>query len=106
MERIYTACQAETRKRLSAGEKVGDYHLKPGRVNRTITEPALVFGRFRDIGGTQEQFMSTVEVGKGALQEQVNAITGETGKALKNRMASILDGATQEKQSGAILERI
>lgn len=105
-ERIHTAIRGEARKRLMAGDRVPGWHLKPGRVNRPITDPALVFGRFRDIGGTQEQFMSTVEVGKGALQEQVHAITGETGKALKNRMASILDRATQEKQSGAILERL
>lgn len=105
-ERIHTAIRGEARKRLMAGDRVPGWHLKPGRVNRPITDPALVFGRFLEIGGTQEQFMTTVEVGKGALQEQVNAITKETGKALKNRMASILDGATQEKQSGAILERL
>lgn len=105
-ERIHTAIRGEARKRLMAGDRVPGWHLKPGRVNRPITDPALVFGRFLEIGGTQEQFMTTVEVGKGALQERVNAITKETGKALKNRMASILDGATQEKQSGAILERI
>ncbi len=105
-ERIHTAIRGEARKRLMAGDRVPGWHLKPGRVNRPITDPALVFGRFRDIGGTQEQFMSTVDVGKGALQDQVHAITKETGRALKSRMASILDGATEEKQSGAILERL
>lgn len=84
---------------------VPGYALKPGNVVEKIVNPQAVFERFLAIGGTQERFIGTVTVGKGKLEAQVAEVAQLKGKRLKDKMAALLDGATESKQNAPTLKK-
>jgi hypothetical protein len=95
---------------LQAGGEVPGWTLKPGRFTESITDPELVAGRFgmlhKDPEEARRAFLRTVSVAKGKLKDEVAAVTGEKGKTLDARMASLLERATESKLSAPSLARV
>lgn len=87
-------------------ESVPGWRLAPGDIRKTINNPGELHTRFIQLGGTTEQFMAAIEVGKGALEKQMRAATGLKGKSLKAKIDEILAGVVEEKQCDSSLDRI
>jgi hypothetical protein len=81
-------------------ESIPGWTLTEGRAVEKINNPQACFDRFAAMGGTLEQFMACVTIGKTKLKESVNAVTGAKGKALDGKLkeltADILDVATSQ----------
>jgi len=103
---VVACIREEARHRIENGEGIYGWEMKAGVVKETITKPEAVFARFTEIGGTSEQFMTTVSVAKGKLQDAVRAATGKVGKELTIKMESLLAGCTEQKQNAPSLRRI
>lgn len=86
-------------------ESVPGWMLKPGAIRREITDAQEAFNRFNSIGGTPEQFMGCIKVGKSKFEEAVKAVTGEVGKGLQHRVAGLLEGITEEHQNAPSLAK-
>lgn len=80
--------------------------LKPGNKVETITDPQGVFNRFASVGGTLEQFMGCVSVGKGKLREAVSQASGAKGKALDQAIHALTEGLVSVKHNAPSLARI
>ena len=95
---------------LQAGGVVPGWELRPGRVTETITDPELVAGRFSMLHNDQEEarkaFLRTVSIAKGKLKDEVSKATGDKGKALDVRMATLLERATETKFASPSLARV
>ena len=87
-------------------ESVPGWQLSPGDIRKSINNPNVLHARFLQAGGSTEQFMSIIEVGKGALEKQLRAATNLKGKAFKAFMDEILVGIVDEKQNAPSLEKI
>ena len=109
-EQAITNIRAQAKAILQAGGTVPGWTLKPGRFTSKITDPELVAGRFgmlhKDPEEARKAFLRAVSVGKEKLENEVRAVTGEKGKALDARMASLLDRATESKLSAPSLARV
>ena len=103
--KVIEACRDEAKRRLEAGEVVLGWQLKPGSVRETITDPAKVFTRFAELGGTQDKFLPCVSVTKGKLKDALKATTGAKGKALDEQLGAMLDGCTESKPTSPSLTR-
>jgi hypothetical protein len=100
----------DCRKAIKAGLKMDPefcqgWTLKEGAKREKIIDPQGVFDRFHTLGGTIEQFMSCVEIGKTKLKEVLSTVTGARGKALEASVKTITDGLTESKQNEPSLER-
>ena len=95
---------------LRAGRSIEGWTLKPGRATERITDPELVAGRFsmlhRDAEEARKAFLRTVTIGKGKLEAEVAQATGDKGKALKARMESLLECATETTFAAPSLARV
>jgi hypothetical protein len=109
-EEAITNLRAQAKAILQAGGTVPGWTLKPGRFTESITDPELVAGRFgmlhKDPEEARKAFLRTVSVGKGKLKDEVAAVTGEKGKVLEARMASLLERATESNLSAPSLARV
>jgi hypothetical protein len=79
--------------------------LEPGTVKRPVVKPEELHARFLALGGTPEQFLSCVDVGKGDFEKAVRAASGLKGKALAAKVKELLDGLTADKQDAPSLAR-
>jgi hypothetical protein len=86
-------------------ESVPGWFMKAGNITESVKDPTGVYNRFIAAGGTTEQFMAAVKITKGTLLEQLKTASGLKGKALKDKMESLLDGLTESKQNKASLAR-
>jgi hypothetical protein len=95
---------------LQAGQSIEGWALKPGRATERITDPELVAGRFsmlhRDPEEARKAFLRTVTIGKGKLEAEVAAVTGDKGKALKVRVETLLHRATETTFAAPSLARV
>jgi len=66
---------------------VPGFKLRPGSVREAITNPQECFNRFSKLGGSVEQFLATVAIGKTRLRDAVTKLTGAKGKALEQAVA-------------------
>ncbi len=99
-------CEAEVKRRLEANpDAVTGWCLKPGAVREEVVNPSALHARFLESGGTTEQFMEAVKIGKGDLEKQVRVATALKGKALKCKLTALLDGITRAKQCAPSLAR-
>lgn len=85
---------------------VPGWHLIPGDIRKTITNPNVLHERFLALGGTTEQFMQCVEIAKGKLEAKIREVTALKGKGLKTKLDEIQIGITSDKQCEGSLERI
>mgnify|MGYP000871628137 CR=1 FL=1 len=105
-DRIHEAIRDEAKRRMTAGETIPGWTLKPGTKRTTITDPQAVFQRFAALGGTAEQFMRVVKVTNGKLESAVRDVTGAKGVSLKQTMAALVEGASEEKETNPSLEEV
>ena len=81
------------------------WELKPGNMVESITDPQQCFERFIGIGGTTEQFMEAVSLGKMKLKEAVSSVTGARGKALDDAMKGLTAGISETSQNSPSLKK-
>jgi hypothetical protein len=78
-----------------------------GRTIETIRDPQEVMKRFcARLGGTVERFMKCLKVGKSALQEEVRALSGHSGRDLQAQMDALLAGCVESKASAPSIEKV
>lgn len=96
-------CKDEIERLLSVDpEAVVGWYLKPGNKVEKIHDPQMVFDKFSQLGGTVQQFMACISVGKSKLKDVLAKVTGAKGKSLDAAIKSVVDGAvtiTQNKPS-------
>ena len=85
---------------------VPGWSLKEGAKRESVTDAQAVFDRFIALGGKVEQFMPTVEVGKGKLKDALRAVTGAKGKGLDQSLSKLLQGCVEVKQNKPSLYRM
>jgi len=103
--KVIDACRDEAKRRLESGDTVPGWKLEANSPKASITNPTEVFRRFAELGGTQEQFLPCVQVGKGELKEALRAVTKAKGKGLKEKLNALLDGCTESKPTSPSLTR-
>lgn len=82
-EKWLEECKDQLREMLTKDPaSVPGYTLKPGNNNSTIINPGSVFAAFKLHGGNEEQFLTSVTIGKGKLAEALKTVTKLKGKAL------------------------
>lgn len=86
-------------------EFVPGWTLDDGSIKRPVVKPEELHARFLALGGTTEQFLSAVEIGKGKLEAVVRTVTGLKGKKLAAKIDELLDGLTVEKKDAPSLGR-
>ena len=94
-EAVIDAIRDEASIRLSVGEVVTGWRLKPGVERETIRDATTVMSRFLSEDGTEAAFLTTVSVGKGALKVKLGEATGLKGKQLDAKMDELLDGCVE-----------
>lgn len=82
------------------------WKLQPGNKRETITDPQQCYTRFAALGGSLEQFMGTIAVGKSKLKDAVNVVTGARGQALEKAIKTLTDGITETGQNAPSLRKI
>jgi len=82
------------------------WSLEPGIVRHPINDANKAFERFAALGGTVEQFIKCVDVGKGELKAQLAGVTGKKGKALADVLETLLTGITDTKQNQPSLKKL
>lgn len=82
------------------------YVLQPGNKRETITNPQELFNRFTALGGTIEQFMVCVSIGKGKLREATNEVTGAKGMGLDKAIKLLTDGIVEISQNAPSLKKV
>jgi hypothetical protein len=87
-------------------DAVPGYGLKPGRTLETIIDCQEVLKRFCQVGGTLEEFMKCIKIGKTALKEKVRALSGHQGNTLEADMEALLRGCVETKVSAPSIERL
>jgi hypothetical protein len=100
-------CNEAIKARVKAdANAVPGWGFKPGAVLTPITDPQACFDRFAALGGKLEQFLKTVEVGKGKLKEQLNTVTGARGQALDKAVKALCEGIVESKQNAPSLVKV
>lgn len=79
--------------------------LEAGSIKRPVIKPEELHARFIALGGSTEQFLSCVDIGKGDFEKAVRAVTQLKGKALAVKIKELLDGLTAEKADAPSLAR-
>lgn len=80
--------------------------LAPGNKREVITNPQECFTRFAALGGTLEQFMGTIAVGKTKLREALNTVTGAKGMALDKAVTALTQGIVDVSQNAPSLKKV
>lgn len=97
-------CRSKIKQLLEADpSSVPGWKLEPGSVKKPVNNPNELHLRFLAAGGTTEQFLLCVEIGKGNLEQQVRAVTKLKGKGLKSKIDEMLAGIVDEKQDAPSL---
>ena len=87
-------------------ESIPGWKLGQGRLKTPITNPSELHSRFIANGGTTDQFLACVSIGKGDLEKQVREFSQLKGKALKSKMDEMLAGIVDEKRDEPSLEEV
>jgi CRISPR/Cas system-associated exonuclease Cas4 (RecB family) len=105
-EDVIDSVRDYARKIIATGEQIPGWELKDGAAVETISDPVTVMQRVYAIGATQDDFLTTVSVGKGKLEKVVRKVTGAKGKALKDAVDGLIEGCTETKQKAPSLVRV
>lgn len=84
---------------------VPGWTLEQGNKREQIVNPQVCFERFTAVGGSLEQFMGTISVGKTKLKGAVAAVTGAKGKGLDNAIKTLTEGIVEVSQNAPSLKR-
>lgn len=100
-------CKHQIKKLLKENpESVPGYKLGVGKTRKPINNVNELHTRFIANGGTTQQFLDCVSIGKGDMEKQVRAFTGLKGKGLLAKMEEMLAGITDEKQDEPSIEEV
>jgi hypothetical protein len=102
---------AEYKETMKAGLKtdpafVPGWGLKDGQRRETIINAQAVFSSFSESGGSLEQFMDCITVGKTRLKEQVSVVTKKKGKALDAALTEIIGANVEDKTTEPTLTKL
>jgi hypothetical protein len=102
---------AECKEAMKAGLKedpafVPGWGLKDGQKRDTIVNAQAVFSSFSETGGTLEQFMECITVGKTKLKEALSAVTKKKGKALDAALTEVIGGNVESKTTEPTLTKL
>lgn len=86
-------------------EFVPGWTLKDGQSRYSIINAQAVFASFSEVGGTLEQFMECITVGKTKLKEKVAAVTSKKGKSLEVALTGIIGKNIEAKVAEPILAK-
>lgn len=87
-------------------EAIPGWKLGEGKLRKPITNPSELHSRFIANGGTTEQFLACVTIGKGDLEKQVREFSQLKGKGLKAKIDELLAGIVDEKRDEPSLEEV
>lgn len=91
VEKWIDTTKGEMKKLLKADpNSIPGYELKAGRNMSTIINAQKVFENFSALGGTLDQFMGCVEIGKGKLEVEMRTVTEYKGKKLKEAVEAVI----------------
>lgn len=82
------------------------FRLKPGVVREKITDVQTVFTRSCELGVAPANFSAACSITKAELKGLLAGATGLKGKALETKMAEVLQGATESKETAPQLEEV
>jgi len=100
-------CDEAVKARIEANpDSVPGYHLRPGAVREAVTNPQECFNRFTKLGGTLEQFMATVAIGKTRLKDAISRVTGAKGKSLEQAVAVVTDGIVKVTRTAPSIKAV
>lgn len=105
-EMVIEAAKDNAKSRIQAGEDIPGYRLKDGSTRTTITNPAKVFDRFNQQGGSVSDFLACITVKSGTLKASFKALTGAKGKGLDLEYAALIEGCSETKETAPQLERV
>ena len=99
-------CKAEMKALLTKDpESIPGFELEPGSVRSKVVNPDILHQRFLSIGGTTDQFMLCVDIGKKDLEAVVRSVSQLKGKGLKAKIDELLEGIVESKQTAPSIER-
>lgn len=84
-------------------DSIPGFKLRPGNVREAITNPQECFNRFAKLGGTLEQFMTTVAIGKTRLKDAIAKVTGAKGVALQQTLSVVTKDIVKESRTAPII---
>lgn len=82
------------------------FRLKPGVVREKIVDVQTVFTRVNALGVPAAEFTAECDLTKSALESMVRKATGLKGRDLKAQIETILNGATESKETAPQLEEV
>lgn len=82
------------------------FRLKPGSPREKITDVQTVFTRSCELGVAPGNFSAACSITKAELKGLLAGATGLKGKALETKMAEVLQGATESKETAPQLEEV
>ena len=82
------------------------YRLKPGSPREKIIDVQAVFTRSCELGVAPANFSAACSITKTELKGLIAGATGLKGKALETKMAEVLQGATESKETAPQLEEV
>jgi hypothetical protein len=103
---VIEACRDEAKRRLSAGDEVPGWRLKPGAKPETIVDLETVHGRFLSEGGATHTFLGCLSATKGKLLAALKSVSGKKGKSLEAAFDALIEGCVETKQNAPSLERV
>lgn len=104
-EKVIGAIRAEAKRRLTEGQVVPGWKLKPGVEREKIVNVNGVFANMVAKGATAEEFAGICSVTKTELKALLKAKTGAKGKALDAELDAVLAGMCEVKITAPSLVR-
>lgn len=80
--------------------------LKEGSRREIVINAQVVFNRFSELGGSLEQFMDTITVGKTKLKTVLASVTKEKGKALEKSLEALTLDCVTVKEAEPTLKKV
>jgi len=97
-------CDEAVKARLEAQpDSVPGFKLRPGSLREAVNDPQECFTRFSKLGGTLEQFMTTVAIGKSRLKTAISKVTGAKGQALEQAVAVVTKDIVTQSRTAPII---
>lgn len=95
-ESVIDAIREEAKLRLSHGEELQGWALRPQKGRETVKDATEVYSRFLLSGGTHEAFLGAVSISKTSLKEVLKDATLAKGKELDAKLGALIEGCTEE----------
>jgi hypothetical protein len=105
-EKAIDAIREESKARLTAGDSIPGWKLKPGSERKKITDVMGVWNRVALLGVGSDEFTSACSITQTALKPIVKKASGKNGKELESTIESLLAGNCETTTSEPSLVRV